>query len=551
MSQHLHIKLLVSLAVLSTCSVVSCGGGQSGSSAGEPPPVTDTTPPYTQANPPAGLYPAPQFVTLESNEPATIYYTTDGSIPAPDGVTTFSGPSPRVVSVPNALSLKFFAVDAEGNQESLRSAAYTFDTNPPIVLLGGGLPTTLGFLEQGTVTFSVDELESSSVAWSAEVGGSATPGTGTVIASGTTAPSVLTQLQVPGWHAPIGGSTTLHLFVVDAAGGLGFQPITFSGLAGEVLAISGASGAMEITPGGEYLYIVRPQHGDLQKFGAQPGTADYHVLLETLPIAPAPSRIDITPDGSRVYVTCVQDIYEVDVATGAVVGPIATPGNVLPSGSDLAPDGSWLYFASDDGRVYSMDTDPSSPGYLSTFNSFSAREPLMTVGELDISDDGNRAVLAWSGGGQYGVYYIDTEPIAPEPLAYLVPATSQPINMSRVVISSDGARAWFGNETGKVARAALADGASLLETFNQGINAFGVTPSPDESVLMLTGGGMVGMRILDASTLELLSFVALGDGTGNGTSRDMALSPDGKRAYLVRNQGGPNPELQMLQLMPE
>ena len=118
--------------------------------------MVDTTPPFTQANPGGGLYPAEQQVTLTSNEPAAIYYTLDGSNPSPGGVTTFAGESPVVVNVNQALSLKYFAVDLEGNVESLRTESYTFDLNAPIVLLGGGLPTSLGLIEQGQVTFSVE-----------------------------------------------------------------------------------------------------------------------------------------------------------------------------------------------------------------------------------------------------------------------------------------------------------------------------------------------------------------------------------------------------------
>src|SRR6266702_864407 len=43
-------------------------------------------PPTTIASPPGGIYNVPQTVTLTNNEPATIYYTLDGSEP-----TTTSG----------------------------------------------------------------------------------------------------------------------------------------------------------------------------------------------------------------------------------------------------------------------------------------------------------------------------------------------------------------------------------------------------------------------------------------------------------------------------
>jgi hypothetical protein len=103
---------------------------------------------------------------------------------------------------------------------------------------------------------------------------------------------------------------------------------------------------------------------------------------------------------------------------------------------------------------------------------------------------------------------------------------------------------------GKLARVSLGATTASLSGSNPVLNAFGITPAPDESVLLLTGGGLVGIRLADGNSLDLMGFVPLGTGTGGGTSRHMALSPDGKRAFLVRNQGSASAELQVLQLAP-
>ena len=41
--------------------------------------MADTTPPLVNASPPGGTYSSAQSITLSANEPATIYYTTNGA----------------------------------------------------------------------------------------------------------------------------------------------------------------------------------------------------------------------------------------------------------------------------------------------------------------------------------------------------------------------------------------------------------------------------------------------------------------------------------------
>ncbi|UCF88309.1 MAG: chitobiase/beta-hexosaminidase C-terminal domain-containing protein [bacterium] len=87
----------------------------------------------TVADPPAGLYSERVRVTLSTREGATIYYTIDGSDPSTES---------DIYRAPLNLSvdtrLKFFAMDADGSREPVRTEAYRFklasrmvDTTPP------------------------------------------------------------------------------------------------------------------------------------------------------------------------------------------------------------------------------------------------------------------------------------------------------------------------------------------------------------------------------------------------------------------------------------
>jgi hypothetical protein len=84
----------------------------------------DTVAPVTTAGPPIpGNYSTsttPVSITLSANEPATIYYTMDGTPP-----TTASAVYTGALSTSVTTTVRFFAVDAAGNTEAIKSATWT------------------------------------------------------------------------------------------------------------------------------------------------------------------------------------------------------------------------------------------------------------------------------------------------------------------------------------------------------------------------------------------------------------------------------------------
>jgi hypothetical protein len=99
----------------------------------------DTTAPITTASPSGGTYNSPQQVSLNANEEATIYYTTDGSDP-----TTSSTEYSSSISIPTTTTLKFFAVDLAGNIETVNIEDYIINESSENVevhvgTLGGDL----------------------------------------------------------------------------------------------------------------------------------------------------------------------------------------------------------------------------------------------------------------------------------------------------------------------------------------------------------------------------------------------------------------------------
>ncbi|HEY3307022.1 MAG TPA: chitobiase/beta-hexosaminidase C-terminal domain-containing protein [Desulfuromonadaceae bacterium] len=94
------------------------------------PPITagitlDTTAPITSPSPIAGYYSnGPISVTLTTNEPATIYYTTDSSTPT-TASNVYATPIPVLNAAGQTTTIKYFAVDSAGNAETVKTGAWT------------------------------------------------------------------------------------------------------------------------------------------------------------------------------------------------------------------------------------------------------------------------------------------------------------------------------------------------------------------------------------------------------------------------------------------
>ncbi len=108
--------------------------------------MPDTTAPVTTASPGGGAYGEVQYVTLSTNEEATVSYSIDGANPAEGAPNTISGPSPvfwlRIGA--GTTILKFFAVDSKGNQELVKTETYVVTiSSPPAPVANAGPDRTV------------------------------------------------------------------------------------------------------------------------------------------------------------------------------------------------------------------------------------------------------------------------------------------------------------------------------------------------------------------------------------------------------------------------
>ena len=108
----------------------------------------DHIPPITAAHPRGYVLTSPQTVGISTNEPATIYYTTDGSTPTTSS-TVYTSP----FQVSTTTVLKFFAIDDAENKGKLKTEFYIADFDSDgIISEEDNCPITPNGPDQGTCT---------------------------------------------------------------------------------------------------------------------------------------------------------------------------------------------------------------------------------------------------------------------------------------------------------------------------------------------------------------------------------------------------------------
>jgi len=173
-------------------------------------------PPRTTATPPGGGFQQAQSVSLacvdNSGRPcSTIYFTTDGTLPQAIPSQQYNGvPIPIMQNT----TLKFFGIDQESNQETVKTENYFIDTTAPVVTatFAGG---SYGSADLQPVQLLCDDGADGSGC--AQIFFSTDGSVPTTASSPFTVPIELDQLV----SSSGGGTLTLQFFALDKAGNQG------------------------------------------------------------------------------------------------------------------------------------------------------------------------------------------------------------------------------------------------------------------------------------------------------------------------------------------
>ena len=120
------------------------------------------------------------------------------------------------------------------------------------------------------------------------------------------------------------------------------------------IAVGNFPGGMDVTPDGSRLYVPHYNSNTVSVINTATNT-----VVTTISVGAGPGSVRVSPDGSRAYVASQSSnsVTVINTATNSVVTTI--PGISLPRTLDFTPDGARVYVASD-GRVQVIDTATST-----------------------------------------------------------------------------------------------------------------------------------------------------------------------------------------------
>jgi sugar lactone lactonase YvrE len=144
--------------------------------------VTESILPMVTASSLGGSFPAAQTVTLSASKPSTIHYTTDLSTPT---VSSSSFATTGQIIIDFSKTLKYYAVDSDGNQSDVASLSFAILPGAPT-----GVSATAG-TAQATVLFTAPTFTGGSTISSYTV----TSNPGNITASGSASPITVTGLN--------------------------------------------------------------------------------------------------------------------------------------------------------------------------------------------------------------------------------------------------------------------------------------------------------------------------------------------------------------------
>lgn len=523
--------------VLAALLGAACGDNTPGVSTPDAGPSADanadTVAPTTTASPPGGAgFDVPPVVTLTADEPATIYYTTDGSAPT---TSSPSGASPlEVTGVRADQPLRFFAVDASDNAEDVKAEAYTLDravtitiddpagtpvatvTRQPLGMTLTASNTQLGAPLGGvgvTVTFDLEITSAVDRRVFNLKAGVVSSSDGTVVTDGTVPGGLPFRYFGPTALAP-GGSVTQTVQVVDVTGAdgdaliqleLGDAPMLFSGDD-----YNTGVYAFDTSWGG---VVSQVEFADELTYNGNDGSFSDAV---------------ITADQSTIYVPSRSLPQVIAFDTATLEGTLSASLSVLANspngvgctnGLAMSPDEQYLYTVLVDGNHAYNGSDADGNGSDAVTIEL-VRLERATMAEVD-------RVTLMSAADVDGAYVrARTLAISPDGLTAVVP-----LQGARLVAVVDLATMTLRDADAGVAGTQLVDVGDAGDPVR---DIRGVAISADGATAYLPawkGDGTI-MTELDLATLTT-STVTLDDAVPDVRATDAQVGPDG-RLYVAR-----------------
>lgn len=287
-------------------------------------------------------------------------------------------------------------------------------------------------------------------------------------------------------------------------------------------------------------------------------------VITTIPVGFGAAFLDMTPNGSKVYVPNQGPgtVSVIDTASRSVIKTIATGGS-KPFDATVSPDGQEAWVTNRLSGTVSVIAVPTDTvvatinlGELIQFTAFTPDGSRAYVtsaelsGSVSIIDVASKTVvdsivtnfpteqLLFSPDGARG--YLGRWPSYPTPQietqVFDVSTKATVLTIPDVVIQAitpDGTRGWGGNfHTNTVSFVNLQDG-TVLSTIAVASRPNSIVLSPDGSRLYVTNDASSLVTVIDTNTKSVIETVPVNNGAGG-----IDVMPDGSFVYVSNGQGG-------------
>ncbi|HZS59099.1 MAG TPA: hypothetical protein VFA43_07495 [Gemmatimonadaceae bacterium] len=248
-------------------------------------------------------------------------------------------------------------------------------------------------------------------------------------------------------------------------------------------------------------------------------TLPYVDTLTLLAVGAIP--VDISFDASQAHAFITNElsdqVIEMDVASGAHIGTIATTGD--PFASVLSADGATLYIATNTNFVYAVP--------LATPTTFESMQVDSAVGGapnfMVLSPDGSTLYVSTRTGGT--IVAIDTR-------TFTVSRTlSGGGLMQQAVVSPDGGTVYAVNENGNL-YVWTGQSSAPTQTIPLGGQAWALAMTPDARQMYVSLLNTGQVLVVDRGSLSIVATIPTG-----GVPRRIAFTEQGKVA-IVANEAG-------------